>query len=154
MSATMEPPATKQCAKCGIFKASNEFHQSKSRSDGLYSSCKACVNERAARWKAENPDRIKEYSVRYYAENRDKLKESKVRRYAENPGRLKEYSARYYAENLDKFKGYSVRHRAENRDKFREYSARYRARQKAMREFFKMHRAMHAIAETLNQMKP
>lgn len=29
-----------------------------------------------------------------------------------------------------------------------------RARQKAMREFFKMHRAMHAIAETLNQMKP
>jgi hypothetical protein len=154
MSAIMELPATKQCTKCGEVKALVDFAMDKSNRCGARSACRNCEKERVSRYYADNKEKEKERVSRYYADNKKKVKERASLYRAENAGKRKEYQSRYRADNRENLKERASRYYAENKEKLKERASRYRARQKAMSEFFKMHRAMHAIAETLNQMKP
>ena len=45
------------CCGCDQVLPVEEFHKSSSRPSGLSPHCRACVNERTARWAKENPDR-------------------------------------------------------------------------------------------------
>lgn len=63
----------KTCSKCGKEKEYSEFYKDKKKLDGLFNSCKECEILKSRKWKAENQDKIKEYSNRNYKENKEKI---------------------------------------------------------------------------------
>jgi hypothetical protein len=68
----------KRCTKCREEKPRAEFSRDRSRKDGRYPQCKACVR----RWHQENAERLAEYHRRWQRENRDKQR-AQNRRYRE-----------------------------------------------------------------------
>jgi hypothetical protein len=68
----------KRCTKCGEEKPRAEFSRDRSRKDGRFSQCKACVR----RWQQENAEHLADYHLRWQQENRDK-KRAQDRRYRE-----------------------------------------------------------------------
>jgi hypothetical protein len=58
----------KRCTKCGEEKPPADFSRDRSRKDGRYPQCKACVS----RWHRENAERLAEYNRRWREANRDK----------------------------------------------------------------------------------
>ena len=52
--------------------------------------------EKHARYRAENPDKVREQKANYYAENKDKIREQRAQYYAENKDNVREHKARYY----------------------------------------------------------
>lgn len=52
---------TKDCKKCGETKALTEYHKSSRTIDGHLGICRACDKLYKAIWKANNPDKSKEY---------------------------------------------------------------------------------------------
>jgi hypothetical protein len=58
----------KRCTKCEKEKPREEFSRDRSRKDGRYPQCKACVRQ----WQQENAERLAEYHLRWQRENRDK----------------------------------------------------------------------------------
>jgi hypothetical protein len=58
----------KRCTKCGKEKPRAEFSRDRSRKDGRYPQCKACV----MRWHRENAEHLAEYNRRWREANRDK----------------------------------------------------------------------------------
>jgi hypothetical protein len=60
--------ALKRCTNCGEEKPPAEFSRDRSRKDGRYPQCKACVR----RWHQENAGRLAEYNRRWREANRDK----------------------------------------------------------------------------------
>jgi hypothetical protein len=78
----------KRCSKCGEEKPRAEFSRDRSRKDGRYPQCKACV----MRWHQENTERLAEYNRRWRKANRDKQR-AWSRRYRERQrARLSEAS--------------------------------------------------------------
>jgi hypothetical protein len=57
-----------RCTKYGEEKPRPEFSRDRSRKDGRYPQCKACV----MRWRQENAERLAEYNQRWREANRDK----------------------------------------------------------------------------------
>jgi hypothetical protein len=135
MNSTAEQPTTKRCSKCGEVKAVCEFYKQRGRLDGLRSWCKVC-NYKADK-KRREPEKTRAYQSDYRVKNKAKIDAIRRKYSAENKLKIKNRNAKWYLVNKNKVKDAGIK---------------YRARQKAMREFFKMHRAMHAISETLNQM--
>jgi NAD-dependent SIR2 family protein deacetylase len=68
----------KRCTKCGEEKPPEEFSRDRSRKDGRYPQCKACVR----RCNKENAGRLAEYNRRWREANRDKQR-ALDRRYRE-----------------------------------------------------------------------
>jgi hypothetical protein len=68
----------KRCSKCGEEKPRAAFSRDRSRNDGRYPQCKACVR----RWRRENSERLAEYNRRWREANRDKQR-AWSRRYRE-----------------------------------------------------------------------
>ena len=68
----------KRCTKCLVPKKALEFFADRSKHDGLYSSCKRCVNETlrtnrlaaAKRWRKRNPERMRAYKIAETERNR------------------------------------------------------------------------------------
>jgi hypothetical protein len=58
----------KRCTKCGEKKPRAQFSRDRSRKDGRYPQCKACV----MRWRQENAERLAAYNQRWREANRDK----------------------------------------------------------------------------------
>lgn len=53
--------STKVCSACGETKPESEYYSKTSRHGrvGLASECKSCAKARAARWAADNPDKVR-----------------------------------------------------------------------------------------------
>jgi hypothetical protein len=112
----------KRCTKCGEEKARLEFSRDRSRKDGRFSQCKACVME----WRKANAERLKQYNNRWRQANRDKAR-AQDHRYRERKRQEPEYRERRRAnarrrdrERPAQDPAYLERRRANNR--------RYRAR--------------------------
>ena len=59
-------------------------------------------NERIRKWRAENPEKVKEHSRKRYSENSEKENE-RIRKWrAENPEKVKERKRKWSAENPEK----------------------------------------------------
>jgi hypothetical protein len=131
------------CTSCNLMKLREEFYfKINGRPDG----CKQCNKERAARWRKENPERVKEYTAYWtkenpeYAarwirenpennagwrkENHERHKENAVRWKSENLERAKENYVRWIKENPEKKKESDARWRKENPERMRGYRAR------------------------------
>jgi hypothetical protein len=116
---------TKRCTKCREEKPPAEFSRDRSRRDGRYPRCKACVRE----WHQQNAERLAQYHRRWQRENRDKQR-AQNRRYRERKREDPEYRERRRAnarrrdrERRAQDPDYVERRRANNR--------RYRARKRA-----------------------
>ena len=112
---------SKKCSKCGEVKGLDEFSAHCQKKDGKRPDCKDCEREVKRRYREQNREKIIEYDRQYREQNREKISE------------------------------YHRQHYKQNREKIQEHQRQYYARQKAMREFFRMHKAMAEITEALQQ---
>lgn len=65
----------KRCPTCGETKASNEFHRSARRADGLASQCKRCACEQKREYRHTNRELIAKRQHDYYRANRERVSE-------------------------------------------------------------------------------
>jgi hypothetical protein len=79
----------KRCTKCGEEKPPQEFSRDRSRKDGRYPQCKACVR----RWHQENAERLADYHRRWQQANPEK-KRAQNRRHREWKREDPEYRGR------------------------------------------------------------
>ncbi len=106
---TDEAPTSKACTKCGVVKPLGDFSKEKIKKDGLQKYCKACNSTMAAKWRAENPEKVKAKAAKYHAENPEKVKAKNDKYRAENPEKMKAIAAKYRAENPEKVKAINTR---------------------------------------------
>lgn len=77
----------KKCTKCRIDKDESEFRRDSQKSDGLYSSCKACVSlwvsahkeyyrDKKREYREKDEHKIRTYRREYYLKNVDQEKEA------------------------------------------------------------------------------
>ena len=111
------------------------------------------VREKNARWRSLNPEKTIKYSAKWRAANPDKQRAATKNWQTRNAELKRAYSKQWREDNREHLNQIMRDYRSKNPEKIKEINKRARAKQKAMRVFFKMHRAMHAIAETLNQLK-
>ena len=64
----------KVCIDCKLEKSSESFYPHKRSADGLASVCRSCNKVRVLKWRAENPERVKEVTSKYQKKNRIKLR--------------------------------------------------------------------------------
>ena len=143
----------KVCAKCGEWKALEEYHKNKKTKDGRGTYCKECQKEYQKQWREKNPkyhnseqqrqyrennkERIKEYHKQYCKDNTEYFKQYRE----DNKERTKEYSKQYYKDNAEHIKEYSKQYRQDNAEYYKEYSKQYRKDNKEYyREYNKQHR--------------
>lgn len=128
----------KCCPGCKVTKPKSEYHRSRSRSDGCSGYCKVCMRERRrvwylanrervleenARWKAENPDRVRAIAQAWHAKNAVRLRAQNAAWYQANRARMLEARAAWRAQNPD----YWNRWNAANPDAVRSKRDRRRA---------------------------
>lgn len=63
----------KRCTICKVWLLVDEFTHNRSRKDGLEAYCKACNLTRQQKYRAENPDRIRQVVYRSMKRNWDKV---------------------------------------------------------------------------------
>lgn len=66
---------TRVCRKCGQEKPLSEFVKDKTCALGYSHTCKQCNAERNRKWRAANPEKIREYKRKRYAANPEKVRE-------------------------------------------------------------------------------
>ncbi len=131
----------KTCTKCGAtHPATVEFwHRNRG---GLRTNCKACGKEITRKWRAANPEKIRESLRKYRADNAEKVRESVRKWRADNPEKQREYLRKYRADNAEKIREYGRKWAAANTEKIREYDRTYRAENpEKMREYDRKRRA-------------
>ena len=95
---------SKTCTKCEEVKLFSEFSKDKASKYGYRSDCKTCT----AKYRAANPEKIKESCAEYLAANPEKRKESQAKYRAANSEKIKEYRAA----NPEKFRAKNAKRRA------------------------------------------
>ena len=86
---------TRVCRKCGQEKPLSEFVKDKTCALGYSHTCKQCNAERNRKWRAANPEKVREYKRKRYAANPEKVLEYKRKRYAANPEKVLEYNRKW-----------------------------------------------------------
>jgi len=113
---------TKVCSKCKVEKELEEFYKDKTRRDGLHNMCKECRDLLNAKWRAENPEKVRAYRVKGFAkwraENPEKVKVSRAKWRAENPEKMREGKVKYRAENQEKIKVSGAKWRSDLPDSY------------------------------------
>lgn len=66
---------TRVCRKCGQEKPLSEFVKDKTCALGYSHTCKQCNAERNRKWRAANPEKVREYKRKRYAANPEKVLE-------------------------------------------------------------------------------
>ena len=153
----MSAPITeKRCRKCDRTKPASEFYKEKRNSDGLRSYCAECSRKLSredpnkkkrqaeyyqrnkdkilvdhARWRAENPDRMRELNSQWRDANREHIRESNARYYRENPARSKAMSRDWARRNIERVRECRREWGRNNRAKARIWEHARRARLKA-----------------------
>ena len=98
---------TRVCRKCGQEKPLEEFAKDKECVLGHSHICKQCKAERNRKWRAANPEKVREYDRKWCAANPEKVLEYKRKRYAANPEKAREYKRKRYAANPEKVLEYN-----------------------------------------------
>src|SRR5690606_22588401 len=62
-------PSEKRCPGCGITRPSSEWTRDSTKRDGLRSHCKPCMRAESAKYRAANPEKLREYNRRWYKAN-------------------------------------------------------------------------------------
>ena len=127
---------TRVCRKCGQEKPLSEFVKDKTCALGYSHTCKQCNAERNRKWRAANPEKIREYKRKRYAANPEKVREYNRKWRAANPEKVLEYKRKRYAANPEKVREYKRKRYAANPEKVREYNRkRYAANPEKVREY-------------------
>lgn len=90
----------KQCSKCGVHKSLDQFHKNNNRITGTVSACKDCygvyytenreeIIEKNAKYRENNPEKVRETSEAYYENNKEYYIENAIRWASENPEKEK-----------------------------------------------------------------
>ena len=131
----------KHCIKCGEEKPLECFGKHSQTKDGLRTYCKKCVNEQSksryeitkdvrkisiAKWKAANPEKVKEINKRSYQNNIDKV----IAYRAEKQDYHKQKSAQHYKDNKESYRAKNKVYSKNNRPKMNAKQALYRAAKK------------------------
>lgn len=66
---------TRVCRKCGQEKPLSEFVKDKTCALGYSHTCKQCNAGRNRKWRAANPEKVREYNRKRYAANPEKVLE-------------------------------------------------------------------------------
>src|SRR5690606_34163900 len=82
-------PSEKRCPGCGITRPSSEWTRDSTKRDGLRSHCKPCMRAESAKYRAANPEKLREYNRRWYKANSDKAREYSRRWREANPDRVR-----------------------------------------------------------------
>jgi 5-methylcytosine-specific restriction endonuclease McrA len=91
-------PPSKLCRTCGQTKPRSDFYPRLSNGpNGLSNRCKVCDGEYQSRYRAKNPERIKERRRKYYQANREQILERNRKWVSENPDKVLQIK-RDYAE--------------------------------------------------------
>ena len=98
---------TRVCRKCGQEKPLSEFVKDKTCALGYSHTCKQCNAERNRKWRAANPEKIREYKRKRYAANPEKVREYNRKWCAANPEKVLEYKRKRYAANPEKVLEYN-----------------------------------------------
>lgn len=138
----------KFCSKCNIVKEYCEFSKDSSKKDGLYSSCKKCVNESKKLYYIKNKEKCKKRSIEYINKNIERIREIK-RKYSRSikgKENNKNYrikfkdniakNKRLWSENnVERIKGYKSKYRKNNGDRIRKSESykKYRIKWKKQR---------------------
>lgn len=91
----------KTCTKCSATKSLPDFNREKLGRYGRTAECKACLRIRGAIWRANNSERITEYSRRDVVINKQKRSERHALWRAKNPEKRKLQTYRYYYKNRE-----------------------------------------------------
>ena len=86
---------TRVCRKCGQEKPLSEFVKDKTCALGYSHTCKQCNAERNRKWRAANPEKIREYKRKRYAANPEKVREYNRKWCAANPEKVLEYNRKW-----------------------------------------------------------
>jgi hypothetical protein len=116
---------TKVCSKCKEEKKVCEFGKNNQKKDGLYSSCKVCVNYRVKIYKKENPEKVKKTKQKHYLNNKEKYSKLNKKRRDENPEYTVIYSKLYYIKNKELLIERSQKYYKTNKDNVLEKSREY-----------------------------
>ena len=104
---------TKVCSKCKVEKDLGEFPKDKTKRDGLHNMCKECRHLLHAKWRADNPEKMRGYWAKARANNPEKGRAQWIKWCAENPEKIRGYRAK----NPEKVKASRTKWRAENPEK-------------------------------------
>ena len=118
----MTEKKSKVCSKCKQEKLLRDFYKDTTKKLGLTSLCKKCINESGAKYRRENPEKIRESKAKYRRENPEKVRESGAKYRRENPEKENERKKKYRQENPEKIKEYRAkyeRERYKNDENFR-----------------------------------
>ncbi len=112
----------KPCTRCNINKPLSEFYKDSRARDGAQSACKKCFNISTEEVKL----RKQAYLKKWRAENPDKVRNQKEKWYAENRQQALLYAKEYRQANSDKVADYMKDWRKKNRSKLTEYNKKLR----------------------------
>jgi hypothetical protein len=118
----------KTCSKCKIEKLLCEFHNDKSRKDGLSYVCKSCFRLSSKIYKENNKDKISKSAAHYHEKNRNLINQKKAIYYKNNKEKLKIKKKKYSEENKEKIKMRGVSYRKANKEKIKKYLKIYNAK--------------------------
>lgn len=96
-------PPEKRCPGCGVTRPSSEWYRSRTSRDGLVDYCKPCMRGRAAKYYAENPEKVRERMHRWYKSNPDKARENVRRWQKANPDKVRAFVHRRRARKAGAF---------------------------------------------------
>jgi hypothetical protein len=99
--------------------------------------CLECDRARSAKWKAANPERVREMKRKHRAANpekvREKDREANRKQYIKNRDKIRSKQAAWRAENKEKIAAYRRQWYAKNKDKILSKQAAWRAANKNKR---------------------
>lgn len=121
----------KTCKNCGVSKPINCFGKDSHNKDGLKYDCKDCRNAKAAKYRAENPDNVRDAYTKWQSANPDKLRDKRAKYYAENKNKMCAAISAWKSANKEKMHGYYIKWKSSNPDKLREYYQNSRAKRRA-----------------------
>lgn len=107
----------KECSKCGNILEEDNFYKDKSKSSGLTSHCKLCLNKARRDFYLLNRESKIQSSSDYYKENKEKVKKRRSFYYKKNKERLILKQKSYYRKNKKKINNYSKEYRIKRKDK-------------------------------------
>lgn len=94
----------KTCRECSKSLDLIHFSPRPGAKDGYRNDCKQCVRDRAAKWSAENPERVKETKKKCYIENKEHYLAYQKQYRKDNPLKVKMMDAQKHANRPKKNK--------------------------------------------------
>lgn len=88
-----------KCKKCLKILNGNDFYEDKRAKNGIQSDCKACVKERARKWRKNNADRKAKLDKEYAERNKEKIRAYQKKYREKNKEKAREYHKKYSKRN-------------------------------------------------------